>query len=208
MKTSPEKLAYIKLWTLKNAEKVRARQKAYREKNKEKLKEDFRERYAKNNDAIRSRVKEYAIANKEKIKERRAEIYASNPEVVRERVNKYRVANLEKVKKAKAEYRIKNPEKVKALAIVSSHGRRARLKAAAGKLSRDIFQRLVVLQMGRCACCRVALLSAKPHLDHVIPLAAGGSNSDDNVQLLCSDCNLSKGKKDPVQFMQERGFLC
>lgn len=45
------------------------------------------------------------------------------------------------------------------------------------------------------------------HLDHVMPLALGGSNTDDNMQLLRDRCNLQKHAKHPVDFMQERGFL-
>lgn len=32
-----------------------------------------------------------------------------------------------------------------------------------------------------------------PELDHVIPLARGGAHANDNVQLLCRQCNASKG---------------
>lgn len=32
-------------------------------------------------------------------------------------------------------------------------------------------------------------------------------NADENVQLLCSRCNLSKGAKHPVEFMQSQGYL-
>ena len=40
-----------------------------------------------------------------------------------------------------------------------------------------------------------------------MPIALGGKNVDDNVQLLCAACNLSKQAKHPVDFMQQRGFL-
>lgn len=37
--------------------------------------------------------------------------------------------------------------------------------------------------------------------------SADGSNTDDNIQLLCKTCNLSKGAKHPIDFMQSKGFL-
>lgn len=44
-------------------------------------------------------------------------------------------------------------------------------------------------------------------MDHIMPLALGGTNTDDNIQLLCPTCNRSKHAKHPVDFMQQRGFL-
>jgi hypothetical protein len=53
---------------------------------------------------------------------------------------------------------------------------------------------------GRCQSCYKDLsgLGRPIHdlaLDHIIPLAAGGSNDPTNFQLLCADCNWSKGKR-------------
>jgi hypothetical protein len=53
---------------------------------------------------------------------------------------------------------------------------------------------------GRCQSCLKDISGLlKPyndiHLDHIIPLAQSGTNDPSNFQLLCVNCNLSKGKK-------------
>jgi len=45
------------------------------------------------------------------------------------------------------------------------------------------------------------------HMDHIMPIALGGSNTDDNMQLLRKECNLQKQAKHPIDFMQSRGLL-
>jgi 5-methylcytosine-specific restriction endonuclease McrA len=43
---------------------------------------------------------------------------------------------------------------------------------------------------GQCAKCGSR---ERLEFDHIIPLAAGGSNTERNIQLLCEACNRSKG---------------
>ncbi len=56
-------------------------------------------------------------------------------------------------------------------------------------ISREVRQRVWQRYGGRCADC-----SATEYLefDHIVPFSKGGSNSDNNVQLLCRKCNLKK----------------
>lgn len=54
---------------------------------------------------------------------------------------------------------------------------------------------------GRCQECQrdlsgVVLLEEKIHIDHIVPLAHGGTNDPTNLQLLCAACNLAKGTKE------------
>ena len=84
--------------------------------------------------------------------------------------------------------------------------RRARKRKADGSHTAADIQQLLVLQKSKCAVCHANIANGY-HVDHVIPLVSGGSNNKDNLQLLCSTCNLSKGAKHPVDFMQERGML-
>ena len=54
---------------------------------------------------------------------------------------------------------------------------------------------LYVRQGGLCAACGdpVQRRGRQSHVDHVVPLAAGGSGRFRNLQLLCRLCNQRKG---------------
>jgi hypothetical protein len=61
-------------------------------------------------------------------------------------------------------------------------------------LKKGIFHR----DRGLCQCCGrdvsgVLNLDGVLHLDHLLPLFVGGTNDPTNFQLLCRECNLSKG---------------
>ena len=114
----------------------------------------------------------------------------------------YYAANADKINASAAKRRGDNPEAER----IYSHNKRAHKRKAGGKLSKDIAERLYALQRGKCACCKQPL-GNDYHLDHIMPLALGGSNTDDNIQLLRSKCNLQKNKKHPIAFMKQRGFL-
>lgn len=115
----------------------------------------------------------------------------------------YSKVNAESLRARFAKYRQEN----KAASLVHGQNRRARERSAGGRISIGIADRLMVLQKGRCACCKVDLKVSGRHLDHIQPLARGGSNDDRNIQLLCPSCNLRKSAKHPVEFMRESGFL-
>ena len=196
--------------------KIRVR-KQRTEAQKLKAAEQNAARYAANREAIKKQVYEYRAANSEKVKAAAARYVADNKEIVAERNRLYSARNSEKKKQAAAEWRRLNPERAKsAIAAwyaanpdamkIKKHNRRARMLAG-GKLSRGIGQRLLSLQRGMCAACRCNLSESGRHLDHVMPLAKGGSNTDDNVQLLCPPCNLDKNAKHPIDWAQENGRL-
>lgn len=88
-----------------------------------------------------------------------------------------------------------------------NQNRRARGIKSVGMLSKGLADKLFALQRGKCACGCKQPLGDDYHLDHIIPLALGGANTDDNIQLLRPLCNHQKNAKHPIDFMQSRGYL-
>lgn len=171
-----------------NAENGAAYQSKYHSAHKEKRNDAAKTRYAENLERERSRSASYYRNNTHKESLRKAESYKTNPQ-------KYNFAS--------AKWAKDNPLKVR----VHIENRRAKARAAGGKLSRNIVVNLLKLQCGKCACCG-RLLGDDFHLDHIMPLALGGANADSNMQLLRATCNQQKHAKHPIDFMQSRGFLC
>ena len=174
-------------WWKANSEKVKAYHAKYRAENSEKRKAYSAKWYRE---------------NPEKAKTSHAKWQTENPEKVKAANIKWRKANPEKIRAACAKYYAANPE----LWRIIKHNRRARKEANGGKLSNNLGEVLYAKQKGKCACCQEPL-GDNYHLDHIQPLSRGGANEDWNIQLLKASCNRRKGAKDPVDYMQEKGFL-
>lgn len=140
----------------------------------------------------------YRIENIEKVKSGYAEWYAKN----RDYHILYNIKNRSYLRLKAAEWRKKNPEKVR----IAVENRRAKRLSCGGVITKGLAERLLVLQKGQCVCCGLSLKDGY-HLDHIIPLFLGGSNTDDNMQLLRPSCNQQKSAKHPIDFMRSRGFL-
>jgi 5-methylcytosine-specific restriction endonuclease McrA len=149
---------------------------------------------------------EYSAANRAALREARREYERLNPDyVVRNNANTKRWA--EKNKAYLAEYRKQwagaNPEREAAYL----RNKRARRRNNGGKHSADDMAQILALQGGKCACCGCVITRRNKTVDHIVPSYHGGRNDRSNLQILCRSCNSSKGTRDPVAFMRERGRL-
>ena len=159
----------------------------------------------------------YYKANKAAIKAKRALHKAQNEEAIRERKAQSRARRKNKIRESSAAYYQKNKAIIDARnrAYFAAHpeakrsydqNRRSRLIDAEGSISKDLLARLRVLQKGRCANCS-SDCSVSGELDHITPLALGGKNIDENIQLLCRSCNRKKHSKDPLEWAAQNGRL-
>jgi 5-methylcytosine-specific restriction endonuclease McrA len=120
---------------------------------------------------------------------------ALSPDERRKYQKKWYAENREKHNERIRRYRSRNPAAVREAERRKENIRRG----AVGKLSKGIEQKLLEQQAGICPCCNKEL-GDNYHLDHIMPLKLGGTNTDDNVQLLRAECNLKKGAKHPDEW--------
>jgi 5-methylcytosine-specific restriction endonuclease McrA len=195
-KCKPCKRETNRKWAAENPDKNRESKRKYYEANCDDIAKSQRLYREANVNKVRNSNRKYRESNPDKERERGRKWREENPHKARERDRKYRKSNPTGVREKQRKYRKANPDKIK----VRNHNRRASIEGNGGKLSKDIVQRLLVQQNGNCACCGADLSQTGYHLDHIMPLALGGLNSDENVQLLTPKCNLRKGAKHPDEW--------
>lgn len=81
-------------------------------------------------------------------------------------------------------------------AIVWTHVRRARIRGLSAHYTQAEWRALCAKYDHRCLCCGRQEPEILLTPDHVRPLSRGGSNSIDNLQPLCLDCNLRKNARE------------
>lgn len=155
---------------------------------------------AENKDRVKANKSAYNLTDKRKAQNKNW--YEVNKEKCAENNAKWRLENIDRFKAVQKTWEADHKESRKLI----TQKRRAKIANVGGRLSIGLGEKLLKLQNGKCAICKCDI-SQKNHLDHIVPLAIGGPNKDENIQLLCPTCNHSKSAKHPVDFMQSRGFL-
>ena len=143
----------------------------------------------------RAYQKQYVLKNRQKLRESAVKRRLNNLAATRAKSREYRKANLEKVRINEANYYARNKEKV----IYKQHKRRSLKKGNASYLitAKDLRR----LKNSPCFAC-----GSKTNLtmDHIIPIAKGGSHGIGNLMTLCRGCN---GQKSARTWMEYRLWL-
>ena len=151
--------------------------------------------YANHSKEVNERSRRYQIEHPEQRQEIQRRYYASHRESELERQKRYYTDHHEKKLERDRRYRTNHPTIIRA----ASHRRRARKLSAGGTYSIADVRLQIKTQTdkrGRLHChwCGKTIKD-KYHIDHVIPLSRGGSNSPGNLVIACPKCNLSKSNK-------------
>ena len=130
--------------------------------------------------------------------------YEANGEKSRAAARAWAAANKPRALERVREWRQSNPDGAKAQVhrrLARKHGLPSTLTAADVTFAFDVFSQC-------CAACGRQLngLFHRDRLDHWIPLASPDcpGTVPHNMVPLCSDCNLSKHARDPVEWLTER----
>lgn len=127
-------------------------------------------------------------------------------ECIRIAAKLYRYKTREKQRENERNWRLKNSAYARAVKAANQRKRRARLRKALGNHTLAEVAAILKAQCGRCIYC-FRLLEDDYHVDHIMPLARGGSNDRSNIQVTCEECNHKKYARDPFEFAQSLGRL-
>jgi len=70
------------------------------------------------------------------------------------------------------------------------------------KVFTDEERKMMYNDCPNCVSCNKKLTLKSIHIDHIIPLACGGTNEPENLQILCKKCHFSKTKEE-----HENGYV-
>lgn len=166
----------------------RATQRAYRERNREKIRSWKREAYSRNHEHILAITYLWRQQHPERHKEAKKRHYRKwRANDANRALDNLRKRQYSKTPRGKMMRRAKDQ-------------RRASIKRAAeGTYTSADIRALWERQQGKCHYCGVAVGDVY-HVDHVVPLSRGGNNLLENLVIACPSCNLSKSDKLPHEW--------
>jgi len=144
---------------------------------------------------------EWAATNIDAKRRHRAAAYWRSPEKHREYKRNLPAEKRAEINARHAAWRKANTEKV----YMWNRLRRHKERGAGEMPARHDVLRMLCAQDAACTYCG-CVLSGKFHIDHMIPVSRGGSNSIDNLQILCPTCNMRKGAKTHEEYSAISGI--
>jgi 5-methylcytosine-specific restriction endonuclease McrA len=132
-----------------------------------------------------ARQRAFYLKNKAALLAYKKTYYEENKPMLLDKQSSYRKSNPEKVKEQFDAWRANSPEVVKA----NSKKRKARMRGAG--IKKITPKEIKNLLAQKCFYCQQ---NDATQIDHVVPVARGGTHSIGNLLPACTSCNSSKNK--------------
>jgi hypothetical protein len=187
-----------RIWSAANPSKKKAARRRHYERNRD-VELPRAKAYQK---GLRACGEDYYSRNAETIREKHKKERQTHPAKVRKQDRRIRERHKIRINATKRAWEKRHPDVRKQ----KRRNRRAKERGAAGRHTQKQVNALYDKQSGKCAFC-FRRLNGKYEVDHYVPLAKGGSNYIENIQLLCIKCNREKHATDPLVFAQRNGRL-
>lgn len=168
-------------------------------------KERNRQKYLANRKQVLASQNEYRQRNREEVLERKKRYYKENKDKVRAGIKDWEARNPDKVLEYARKWRDLNREKFRAESLRKTHRRNAEKR----NTRTEIYTEKQVLEFygSNCNICSepIDLSAARSprfpnwqrglHIDHLIPLSKGGTDTLNNVRPTHALCNIRKAAK-------------
>ncbi len=195
-----------------NSDAIKEHKKLYHLQNKTQISKNNKAYYAQNRDNVLARIKSQYPLKRLMILDYKKKYHQENKERIKERLFSYRKNNRQVIAKKIKKWIANNPEKYREMNVRNARNRRARIFASIANFSLSDESYLRSYFDNRCVYCgRFEDENFVMHLDHFIPLAKGGQHTAKNIVTACgkrvnayhpeTSCNLSKGGKDPYEWI-------
>jgi len=150
----------------------------------------------------------YIIVNAERIKERRCAYYKTHAERIKERTRTWRIGNRDrrnaserarrvivwnKVRARERRYRRNHPDRIRVFSQIRY--------SAPGRFIAEDTRALWIAQKGKCYYCHAPISSDFRNLEHMTPIARGGTNWPHNLCWACPPCNFRKSTLTAEEFI-------
>lgn len=120
-----------------------------------------------------------------------------------EATRKWYAENSELAVEISRRWRNKNRQKTRDM----NNARHARKRGNGGSFKVSQIREMKKEQGGICVYCPNTIIGkGNCHIDHILPVALGGSSDISNIQLLCPTCNMRKSAKHPDDWHSEIGW--
>jgi 5-methylcytosine-specific restriction endonuclease McrA len=180
--------------------KAQARMAQWVKDNPKRHKANGRRNYLENREYYIEKARQWREDNPEQYLANSREYYYANKDRFADSKKQYREEHKDEIDARRNQWAKDNPEKVKRI----KRNYRTRKAGNGGAHTAEEIQERIEEQGYMCFYCSHPL-EGDYHVDHFVPVSRGGGSEIENLVASCPSCNLSKGDKDPHEFMSQIG---